>query len=63
MTIFVVIYRPNGYPAAVSSEGYDSFEKAEEFIKGRMGNPQKVSSHIYLCEECNIYEICEIDVR
>ena len=58
-SVFIVLY--NG---SVSSEGYDTVEKAIKFIESRTGKPKPdLFKWIWLDENNNIYQIKEISVR
>ena len=59
-SVFIVLY--NG---SVSSEGYDTVEKAIKFTEDRTGTPQKISntsSWGYIDKDGNIYKIKEINI-
>ena len=59
-SVFIVLYS-----GLVSSEGYETVEKAIEFIEGRAGKPQKISntsSWTYIDKWSNVYEIKKINI-
>ena len=45
--VYVVLVTPEASIGKVSQEGYDSLAKAQAFIEGRAGNPQKLSHRRY----------------
>ena len=59
-SVFIILY--NG---SVSSEGYNTIEKAIKFMEDRTGTPQKISninSWAYIDKEGNVYMIKEINI-
>ena len=59
-SVFIIQY--NG---SVSSEGYDTVEKAIKFMEDRAGTPQKISSTsswAYIDKWGNVYKIKEINI-
>ena len=63
MRAYVVMVTPEAHISKVSQEGYDSLEKAQAFIEGRSGNPQKMSEYRYRDEDYTEYEISEIIIK
>ena len=63
MTVFIVEYKPKNYSSAISSEGYDSIDKAKAFVESRSYNPLLLTGNTYIDYEGNLYIIHEIDVR
>lgn len=57
---YIIIYNET----SISSEGYDSFDKAERFILNtRANNPRCIDVWLYEDSEGNTYKIKEISVR
>ena len=61
-TIYVVQVTPEASVGTISSEGYSSLAKAQAFIEGRAGNPQKISHWRYRDDDWTEYLICEVRV-
>ena len=58
-SVFIVLY--NG---SVSSEGYDTLEKAIGFIKNRYNYPTSFNyPWVYVDRDGNIYQIKEINIK
>ena len=59
-SVFIVLY--NGL---VSSEGYDTIEKAIKFIENRAGTPKRdaLVRWYWIDEDGNIYQIKEINIK
>ena len=61
-SVFIILY--NG---SVSSEGYDTIEKAIKFVEDRAGKPQIISNSYtsawaYVDKDGNIYSVKEINI-
>lgn len=61
--VYVVLVTPEASMSKVSQEGYASLEKAQAFVEGRAGNPQKLSHWRYRDEDYTEYLICEVTVN
>jgi len=57
--IYIIIYNE----VTISSEGYDSLEKAEKFIETRNYSPAKIDIWLYEDTIGNTYKIKEISVK
>lgn len=56
---YIIIYNET----SISSEGYDSFDKAEKFIEGRSYKPINIDVWLYEDALGNTYRIKEISVK
>lgn len=63
MRAFVVKVTPEASPSKVSQEGYDSIEKARNWIERRTGNPRRLSEYRYRDNDFTEYEICEVIIK
>ena len=61
--VYVVLVTPEASIGKVSQEGYDSLSKAQAFIEGRAGNPQKLSHWRYRDADYTEYLICEVTIN